>query len=133
MHLNKKIREPFQKYLGFHPNVILIEPLPYNKFVSVLKHCSIVLTDSGGLQEEAPSLGKPIFVLRDTTERQEVIESGAAKLTTTNPEKIFNNVNKVLNNTSYYKKMSSSNNPFGDGLASKRILDFCIKELNNIS
>ena len=133
MHLNKKIREPFQKYLGFHPNVILIEPLPYNKFVSVLKHCSIVLTDSGGLQEEAPSLGKPIFVLRDTTERQEVIESGAAKLTTTNPEIIFNNVNKVLNNKSSYKKMSSSTNPFGDGLASKRILDFCIKELITIS
>jgi len=122
MHRNPTVREPIQAALGGNPRVFLTEPLDYKELVGAIKDCYLLLTDSGGLQEEAPSLGKPVLVLRETTERPEAIQYGTAKLIGTKADSIFENTSKLLNHTSLYQAMSNAVNPFGDGRASERIL-----------
>ena len=132
MHPNKKVREPLISNLGSEPRVILIEPLDYVNMVNVLKECFLVLTDSGGLQEEAPAFSKPVLVLRDSTERQEGIEAGTSRLVGTDAENIFNNVSMLISNSEIYKSMSSAKSPFGDGNASSKIVKYCIDYLSLI-
>lgn len=123
MHRNPVIREPIQDLLGKHPRVFLTEPLDYTKLIGAIQRCYLLLTDSGGLQEEAPSLGKPLLVLRDTTERPEAVEAGTATLVGTNPYKILTKVDELLTNKLTYAKMANTINPFGDGQSSNRILE----------
>lgn len=122
LHRNPTVREPLQAMLGNHPRVFLTEPLDYVELVGAIAHCYLLLTDSGGLQEEAPSLGKPVLVLRETTERPEAIAAGTAKLVGTNPERILTAASQLLSDTSKYEVMATAINPFGDGHASERIL-----------
>ena len=131
MHKNQNIRKTINKYLENHSRAILCEPLDYSQLVGVMNKSFIVLTDSGGLQEEAPTLGKPILILRETTERPEVIECGAAKLVGSNTENIFSNAMSLIQNKKLYKSMSEVKNPFGDGKASYRIVEQCFKFLKD--
>ena len=103
-------------------NMFFIEPLEYLSFVYLMEKSTIVLTDSGGIQEEAPGLGKPVLVMRDTTERPEALEAGTVKLVGTNYDKIVNEVSALLDNETYYNEMSRAVNPYGDGLACERIV-----------
>jgi UDP-N-acetylglucosamine 2-epimerase (non-hydrolysing) len=123
MHLNPNVREPVNKFLRDLPNVFLIEPLDYLPFVYLMNRSYVLLTDSGGIQEEAPSLGKPVLVMRDTTERPEAIDAGTVKLVGTQTEAIFDELSTLLVNNEAYKKMSFAHNPYGDGRACERILD----------
>jgi UDP-N-acetylglucosamine 2-epimerase (non-hydrolysing) len=129
VHPNPNVRQPVYELLNNKERIHLIEPLEYAEFCSLMKKAHIILTDSGGVQEEAPSLGKPVLVLRDTTERPEAIEYGTVKLVGTNKEKIVSTVENLLNNETEYKKMSEAINPYGDGLASKRIVEV-LKSIN---
>ncbi|HEY9666924.1 MAG TPA: UDP-N-acetylglucosamine 2-epimerase (non-hydrolyzing) [Coleofasciculaceae cyanobacterium] len=122
LHRNPTVREPLQEKLGNHPRVFLTEPLDYAELVGAIAKCYLLLTDSGGLQEEAPSLGKPVLVLRETTERPEAIEAGTAKLVGTNPVTIVTAANELLSNATAYETMATAINPFGDGRAAERIL-----------
>jgi len=126
MHLNPNVRKPifetFGKDLSGLGNMFFIEPLEYLSFVYLMEKSTIVLTDSGGIQEEAPGLGKPVLVMRDTTERPEALEAGTVKLVGTNCKKIINEVSALLDNEIYYNKMSQAVNPYGDGLACSRIV-----------
>ncbi|QIZ59033.1 non-hydrolyzing UDP-N-acetylglucosamine 2-epimerase [Acinetobacter indicus] len=131
MHLNPNVREPIQKYLSNENNIFLIEPLDYLPFVYLMDLSYLILTDSGGIQEEAPSLGKPVLVMRDTTERPEAVDAGTVKLVGTNPSLIVNNVNELLNNRKLYSQMSELHNPYGDGKACKRICDIISEKLND--
>lgn len=121
VHLNPKVRQPVQKLLSGKDNIQLIEPLGYLPFVFLMSKSYIVLTDSGGIQEEAPSLGKPVLVMRDTTERPEAIHAGTVKLVGTSTLSITENVSKLIEDPDEYQKMSIAHNPYGDGEASKRI------------
>ncbi len=123
VHLNPNVRAIMQNALEGLDNVAMIEPLDYPNFVSLLHHCSFMLTDSGGVQEEAPALGKPVLVMRDTTERPEGIEAGTAKLVGTDSDMIIAEANKLLDNEDHYLAMARAHNPFGDGTASHRIAD----------
>ena len=123
VHPNPNVRKPVYELLGNKERIHLIEPLEYAEFCSLMKKAHIILTDSGGVQEEAPSLGKPVLVLRDTTERPEAIEYGTVKLVGTNKNKIVSTVQNLLNDENEYRKMSEAINPYGDGLASKRIVE----------
>lgn len=123
LHRNPTVREPLQRFLADHPRVELTEPLDYDKLVAAIRGCTLLLTDSGGLQEEAPSLGKPVLVLRETTERPEAIQAGTARLVGTDPQTIFSEADRLLSDKSAYEAMARAINPFGDGLASGRILD----------
>ena len=127
MHLNPNVRKPihevFGKDLSNLGNMFFIEPLEYLSFVFLMEKSNIVLTDSGGIQEEAPGLGKPVLVMRDTTERPEALEAGTVKLVGTNYDKIVNEVSALLDNQEYYERMSKAVNPYGDGLACSRIID----------
>ena len=125
MHKNNLLRETFFKVLRNNPRAVLIEPLNYVDLIYSIKKSLILITDSGGLQEEAPSLNKPVIVVRDTTERQEAIDCGAAVLVGTNTNKIVNTVNKLITNKEIYNSMSRVNNPYGDGKASERIIKVC--------
>ena len=107
----------------------MIEPLDYDQLILVLKNCYFIMTDSGGLQEEAPALGKPVLILRETTERPEVIEAGTAKLIGTDPESIYRECSLLLTSNNNYKAMAKAVNPFGDGTASKKILRICLDYL----
>lgn len=126
MHLNpnvrKSIHEVFGEDLTNLGNMFFIEPLEYLAFVYLMEKSSIVLTDSGGIQEEAPGLGKPVLVMRDTTERPEALEAGTVKLVGTNYDKIIEEVSLLLDNKDYYRQMSTAVNPYGDGLACSRIV-----------
>lgn len=126
MHLNpnvrKSIHEVFGEDLTNLGNMFFIEPLEYLAFVYLMEKSSIVLTDSGGIQEEAPGLGKPVLVMRDTTERPEALEAGTVKLVGTNYDKIIEEVSLLLDNEDYYRQMSTAVNPYGDGLACSRIV-----------
>ena len=122
LHRNPTVREPLQKWLGNHPRVFLTEPLDYAKLVGAIGRCYLLLTDSGGLQEEAPALGKPVLVLRETTERPEAIEAGTAKLVGTNPDRILTEASALLNDAQTYQTMATAINPFGDGRAAERIV-----------
>ena len=124
VHLNQNVREPVHRLLGDHPHVHLIEPLDYLSFVHVLRHATLALTDSGGVQEEAPSLGKPVLVMRETTERPEGIEAGAARLVGTGTEGIVAAVNELLDDPRTYDRMARSVNPYGDGRAAERVTAF---------
>ena len=122
LHRNPTVREPLQKSLGDHPRVFLTEPLDYAELVGAIARSYLLLTDSGGLQEEAPSLGKPVLVLRETTERPEAIEAGTAKLVGTNPDRMVAAASQLLSDASAYETMATAINPFGDGHAAERIL-----------
>jgi UDP-N-acetylglucosamine 2-epimerase (non-hydrolysing) len=123
VHLNPNVQQPVKSILADLPNVHLIEPLDYEPFVYLLKHSHIVLTDSGGIQEEAPSLGKPVLVMRDVTERPEAVDAGTVILVGANRERIVANVAELLENDATYKHMSRAHNPYGDGNACERIID----------
>ena len=124
VHLNPQVQMPVTKYLSKYNNIHLIEPLDYLPFIYLLMKSHIILTDSGGIQEEAPSLGKPVLVMRDTTERPEAIAAGTVKLVGTNANKIVSEVTDLLDNARSYSVMSQATNPYGDGTASKNILKF---------
>ncbi|WP_345877377.1 non-hydrolyzing UDP-N-acetylglucosamine 2-epimerase [Shewanella algae] len=122
MHLNPNVREPVNRILGGIENIILIEPQEYLPFIYLMMRSHIILTDSGGIQEEAPSLGKPVLVMRDTTERPEAVAAGTVKLVGTDVDKIVSGLNVLLNDEDAYTEMSFAHNPYGDGEACKRIL-----------
>lgn len=128
VHLNPKVQSVADEVLGNNDRVKLIPPLDVVDFHNVIARSHIILTDSGGIQEEAPSLGKPVIVLRDTTERPEGIDAGTLKLAGTNEETIYKLVKELLTDKDEYKRMSEAKNPYGDGLASKRIADEIIKK-----
>lgn len=126
MHLNPNVRKPIHEVFGedlIRPNFFFIEPLQYLEFVYLMEKSTIVLTDSGGIQEEAPGLGKPVLVMRDTTERPEALESGTVHLVGTDYDKIFNEVSTLLEDDTAYEKMSKAVNPYGDGKACGRIVN----------
>lgn len=122
MHLNPNVREPVNRLLKGLANVHLIEPLDYLPFVYLMDRATVILTDSGGVQEEAPSLGKPVLVMRDTTERPEAVTAGTVRLVGTNVEKIISEVSRLLNDPAAYRDMSLAHNPYGDGYACGRIV-----------
>ena len=130
MHLNPNVRKPIHEVFGDDlsvlDNMFFIEPLEYLSFVYLMEKASIVLTDSGGIQEEAPGLGKPVLVMRDTTERPEALEAGTVKLVGTDYDRIINEVSTLLENKDYYEKMSQAVNPYGDGLACSRIVNYLL-------
>ncbi|HET9460851.1 MAG TPA: UDP-N-acetylglucosamine 2-epimerase (non-hydrolyzing) [Gaiellaceae bacterium] len=123
VHPNPSVRAVVEDALGAHPSVTLLEPLGYREMVTLLERCHLVLTDSGGLQEEAPSLGKPVLVLRDVTERWEGVEAGTARLVGTDTHRIVEETSAVLESPGEYALMSEAINPYGDGRASERIAD----------
>lgn len=123
VHLNQHVRGPVMQRLAGIPNVFLCEPLPYEDFVNTMQHCHLILTDSGGLQEEGPALGKPVLVMRELTERPEGITAGTARLIGTGKQSIVDNVADLLDNPAAYAKMANAVNPYGDGLATQRILN----------
>ncbi len=123
LHRNPTVREPLQAILGKHPRAFLIEPLDYADLVGAMQRCYLLLTDSGGLQEEAPSLGKPVLVLRETTERPEAIAAGTAKLIGTTTDSILTNAGQLLSDPAAYNAMAMAVNPFGDGHAAERICE----------
>jgi UDP-N-acetylglucosamine 2-epimerase (non-hydrolysing) len=123
VHLNPSVQEPVNRILLNIPNVHLLEPLDYLPFVYLMDKSTLLRTDSGGVQEEAPSLGKPVLVMRDTTERPEAVDAGTVKLVGTNKTKIVNEANQLLDDSSAYKAMSRAHNPYGDGQAANRIRD----------
>jgi UDP-N-acetylglucosamine 2-epimerase (non-hydrolysing) len=129
VHLNPNVKQPVYKILSNIKNVILIEPLAYPAFVWLMSQSYLIITDSGGVQEEAPSLGKPVLVMRDTTERPEAVEAGTVLLVGTEKEKIVTYTQKLLDNKDYYISMSELHNPYGDGKACERIVAF-INQLN---
>jgi UDP-N-acetylglucosamine 2-epimerase (non-hydrolysing) len=130
LHRNPTVREPLQALLGDHPRAFLTEPLDYDRLVAAMRGATLLLTDSGGLQEEAPALGKPVLVLRRTTERPEAVDAGTAKLIGTDAADILREASLLLENADAYEAMARAHNPFGDGQASTRILDTSRSFLN---
>ena len=126
VHLNPNVREPVNRILSNLNNVHLIEPMEYLTFIKLMDLSYLILTDSGGIQEEAPSLGKPVLVMRDTTERPEAVESGTVKLVGTNKNDIVKMVNRLLTDSNFYMQMSKSHNPYGDGKAGGIICDILV-------
>lgn len=131
VHLNPNVQGPVNKILYGINNVCLINPLEYEEFVYLLKYSFIVLTDSGGIQEEAPSLGKPVLVMRDVTERPEAVSAGTVKLVGASKDKIVLSLDHLLNDIDLYSKMSKAHNPYGDGHASDKIISFIKDKLND--
>ena len=130
VHLNPNVQEPVNRMLSGIPNLFLITPVPYDEMIYLMSRSYVILTDSGGIQEEAPSLGKPLIVMRETTERSEGIEEGCALLTGNNKGKIIEAFEKIFHDEELYKRMSKSKNPYGDGKASTLIRDALKKFLN---
>ena len=128
VHMNPIVRKTAQELLGNHERIKIIEPLDVLDFHNFMAHAYIILTDSGGIQEEAPSLGKPVLVMRDTTERPEGIEAGTLKLTGTDEDRIYNCAKELLIDKEEYEKMSQASNPYGDGKASKKIVQILERE-----
>ena len=124
VHLNPQVQKPVYEILSGVENIKLIDPLSYPAFVWLMNKSYLIITDSGGVQEEAPSLGKPVLVMRDTTERPEAVNAGTVILVGTDTEKIISETSKLLSDKKIYQDMSALHNPYGDGLASKRIVDF---------
>ncbi|WP_317741085.1 non-hydrolyzing UDP-N-acetylglucosamine 2-epimerase [Telluria beijingensis] len=124
VHLNPNVQEPVQRILKGNPNVHLIDPVSYLPFVYLMNRATILLTDSGGIQEEAPSLGKPVLVMRDTTERPEAVAAGTVRLVGTAVDSIVGGIRTLLTDPAEYQRMSSATNPYGDGTAANRILNF---------
>ena len=129
IHKNPVVRETANRIFGDDSKIRLIEPLGVLDFHNFLAKSYLILTDSGGIQEEAPSLGKPVLVMRDTTERPEGVEAGTLKLVGTNTKDIYENMTKLLDNKEEYEKMSKASNPYGDGTASKKIADIIEKNI----
>lgn len=129
VHLNPNVREAVNNMLLEIDNIHLIDPLEYTYFTRILDACYLVLTDSGGIQEEAPSLGKPVLVMRDVTERPEAVQAGTVKLVGAKKQSIFDEVSKLISDQIAYSKMSGKHNPYGDGKACKRIIEFIKKEI----
>lgn len=127
VHLNPNVQKPVKEILSDTKNVFLIEPLQYEQFIYMMNKSYFIITDSGGVQEEAPSLGKPVLVMRDTTERPEAVEAGTVKLVGTNKETIISEAQKLLDDNQEYNKMSKAHNPYGDGKACDRIVEFIRK------
>lgn len=123
MHRNPLVRIPIERTLGKHPRAFLTDPLDYEQLVAAIQGCTLLLTDSGGLQEEAPSLGKPVLVLRETTERPEAIAAGTARLVGTDPQIIYAEAAHLLTDKDHYQSMANAINPFGDGQACDRIVE----------
>jgi UDP-N-acetylglucosamine 2-epimerase (non-hydrolysing) len=128
VHPNPNVSGPMRTLLGNHPNIRLLPPLEYVPFVHLLSRCHFVMTDSGGVQEEAPALGKPVLVMRNTTERPEGIDAGTALLVGASSERIFGEAVRLLEDRRHYQQMSRAHNPFGDGKASRRIVDVIAQE-----
>jgi len=124
VHLNPNVQQPVKEILSDVDNVYLIEPLQYENFIYMMNKSYFIITDSGGVQEEAPSLGKPVLVMRDTTERPEALQAGTVKLVGTNKEVIIKEAQKLLDDKVEYERMSRAHNPYGDGKACERIVDF---------
>ncbi|MDH3000144.1 UDP-N-acetyl glucosamine 2-epimerase [Chelonobacter oris] len=122
VHLNPNVREPVERWLSSIDNVFLIEPQDYLPFVYLMNRAYLILTDSGGIQEEAPSLGKPVLVMRDTTERPEAVAAGTVRLVGIDPQKIITEVERLLAEPEHYQAMAKANNPYGDGKACERIV-----------
>lgn len=122
LHRNPLVREPLQARLGDHPRAFLTDPLDYPSLVGAMQRCTLLLSDSGGIQEEAPGLGKPVLVLRETTERSEAVTAGTAKLVGTQPERVVAEASRLLSDPSAYAEMANAVNPFGDGQATERIV-----------
>jgi UDP-N-acetylglucosamine 2-epimerase (non-hydrolysing) len=122
VHLSPFVREPVQRLLSNHPRVRLVEPLSYRDLVQALVDCTFVLTDSGGIQEEGPALGKPVLVLRETTERPEAVTSGTAMLVGTDRSRVLEMSERLLHDDGFYHSMATATNPYGDGLAARRIV-----------
>jgi UDP-N-acetylglucosamine 2-epimerase (non-hydrolysing) len=122
VHMSPKVRDVVFPLLGNHPRIELGEPLEYREFVEEMNRCHVILTDSGGIQEEAPSLGKPVLVMRETTERPEGIDAGTVRLVGTDEERIYSETARLLNDHDAYKEMAQARNPYGDGRATERIL-----------
>ncbi|GAX86850.1 UDP-N-acetylglucosamine 2-epimerase (non-hydrolysing) [Lebetimonas natsushimae] len=127
VHLNPNVQKPVKEILSNIKNVYLIKPLNYPEFVYLMKKSYFIITDSGGIQEEAPSLGKPVLVMRDTTERPEAVKAGTVKLVETDKEKIVREAQKLIDDKKEYEKMSKAHNPYGDGKASERIKEFLLE------
>jgi UDP-N-acetylglucosamine 2-epimerase (non-hydrolysing) len=128
VHLNPNVQKPVNKILSGVDNIDLIAPLPYEAFLWLMEKSKLIITDSGGVQEEAPSLAKPVLVMRETTERPEAVEAGTVILVGTNVEKIVGEANALLQDSEKYESMSKLHNPYGDGKASKRIVEFLSKK-----
>ena len=124
VHLNPNVQKPVKEILSSTPNVYLIDPLQYESFIYMMNKSYFIITDSGGVQEEAPSLGKPVLVMRDTTERPEAVEAGTVKLVGTHKDIIIQEAQKLIDDNNEYNKMSKANNPYGDGIACERIVEF---------
>ena len=124
VHLNPNVKGPVHKLLGGIASIFLVQPLAYAAFIWLMEKSYLIITDSGGIQEEAPSLGKPVLVTRDTTERPEAVTEGTVLLLGTDTDKIVNHAEKLLTNTSLYKTMSTLHNPYGDGTASEKIINY---------
>ena len=123
VHLNPNVLLPVKESLDARKNIVLLPPQEYKPFVHLMSRADIILTDSGGIQEEAPSLGKPVLVMRDTTERPEAVQAGTVKLVGTEVDKIIGEISRLLDDDLYYKTMASSINPYGDGHASTKIIE----------
>jgi len=130
VHLNPNVQSPVKRILEGHPRIFLIDPLDYLPFVYLMHNSYVILTDSGGVQEEAPSLGKPVLVMREMTERPEAVEAGTVLLVGTNKSKIIDGVNRFLDDRSLYEEFARAHNPYGDGLASQRIQDILLQHCN---
>jgi UDP-N-acetylglucosamine 2-epimerase (non-hydrolysing) len=132
LHFNPNVREPVNRILKRIDNVFLIEPLDYPYLIWLMEKCFFVLTDSGGIQEEAPALGKPVLVMRDVTERQEGVDAGTAKLVGTDYEELVSVMRELLENSELYAKMANAVNPYGDGTTSKKIVEILSSKLSDI-
>jgi len=122
VHASPLVRQPVERLLGSHPRIALREPLNYRAFVQLLDACDLVLTDSGGIQEEAPALGKPVLVLRNKTERREAIQAGTAQLVGTNPSRVLHATETLLRDQVVYQAMAQARNPYGDGWSAQRVV-----------
>jgi UDP-N-acetylglucosamine 2-epimerase (non-hydrolysing) len=128
VHLNPQVREPAYRWLAKQPNVHLCEPTTYPEFIWLMDRATLILTDSGGVQEEAPTLGRPVLVLRDTSERPEVLESGASELVGVDAERIVEQVQLLLRDPAAYARRQVVRNPYGDGHAAQRIVDLVVRQ-----
>ncbi|KAA2239144.1 UDP-N-acetylglucosamine 2-epimerase (non-hydrolyzing) [Chitinophaga agrisoli] len=132
VHLNPQVQEPVRRILGNHPNIHLIDPLEYPYLIWLMQQSYLVLTDSGGIQEEAPSLGKPVLVMREVTERTEGIEAGTAKLVGTRQQDIIDSTVALLEDASLYQQMAQAKNPYGDGKSAELIMNILAKQLQTV-
>ena len=130
VHLNPNVQQPVKELLSELSNVFLIAPLQYESFIYLMMNCHFIITDSGGVQEEAPSLGKPVLVMRDTTERPEALEAGTVKLVGANASKIISAAQNLIDNIDQYSEMSQAHNPYGDGQACQRIIEILLQNIN---